>query len=94
MRVKKQVIRQHHPARDLLIALVGVTVIGACAYALYDYATGWAQDELSGLYKERDELTAFILKSRISSGALMQKWLIRFFCPELSQFGDLTGFPQ
>ena len=73
MRVKKQVIRQHHPARDLVIAVIGVTVIGACAYALYDYATGWAQDELSALYKERDELTATVSALREGNSALRER---------------------
>lgn len=56
MRVKKQVIRQHHPVRDLGIAAIVVIAIGASAYALYVNAAGWAQDELSALQEERDEL--------------------------------------
>ncbi|TFH50174.1 MAG: hypothetical protein E4H01_02850 [Lysobacterales bacterium] len=56
MRVKKQVIRQHHPVRDLTIAAIVVIAIGASAYALYVHAASWAQDELSALQEERDEL--------------------------------------
>ena len=42
MRVKKQVIRQQHSVRDLLIGVVGAVAIGASAYALHVNANGWA----------------------------------------------------
>jgi hypothetical protein len=73
MRVKKQVIRQHHPVRDLTIAAIGLIVVGACAYALYDYATSWAQDELSALYNERDALTATVSALREGNTALRER---------------------
>ena len=56
MRVKKQVIRQQHPVRDLIVGVVAVVAIGASAYALYVNANGWAQSELTALRVQRDEL--------------------------------------
>ena len=56
MRVKTQVIRQYHPVRNFIIAGIGVLAIGASAYALYLDASGWAQEELSALSEERNEL--------------------------------------
>jgi hypothetical protein len=56
MRVKTQVIRQYHPVRNFIIAGIGVLAIGASAYALYLNASGWAQEELSALSEERNEL--------------------------------------
>ena len=56
MRVKTQIIRQHRPVRDLVLAGVAVIAMGASAYALYMNASAWAQEELSVLSEERDEL--------------------------------------
>ncbi len=56
MRVKTQVIRQHRPVRDLVLAGVAVIAMGASAYALYMNSSAWAQEELSVLSEERDEL--------------------------------------
>ena len=56
MRVKTQVIRQHRPVRDIVIAGVAITAIGASTYALYMNASDWAQEELSVLSEERDKL--------------------------------------
>ncbi len=56
MRVKTQIIRQHRPVRDLVLAGVAAIAMGASAYALYMNASAWAQEELSVLSEERDEL--------------------------------------
>ena len=56
MRVKTQVIRQHRPLRDLVIAGVAVIAIGVSAYALYMNASARAREELSVLSEEREEL--------------------------------------
>jgi len=56
MRVKTQIIHQHRPVRDLVLAGVAVIAMGASAYALYMNASAWAQEELSVLSEERDEL--------------------------------------
>ncbi len=56
MRVKTQVIRQHRPVRDLVIAGVAVIAIGVSAYALYMNASARARDEVSVLSEEREEL--------------------------------------
>ncbi len=56
MRVKTQVIRQHRPVRDLVLAGVAMIAIGASVYSLYLNASDWAQEELSYLSEERDEL--------------------------------------
>ena len=56
MRVKTQVIRQHRPVRDIVIAGVAMIAIGASVYALYMNASDWAQEELSVLSEERDKL--------------------------------------
>jgi hypothetical protein len=73
MRVKKQVIRQHHPLRDLTVAAVGVIAIGASAYALYMNATGWAQEELSSLQEERGELVTTVEALREGNTALRER---------------------
>ncbi|NCF29489.1 MAG: hypothetical protein GWP69_19080 [Gammaproteobacteria bacterium] len=73
MRVKKQVIRQQHPVRDLIIGLVGVIAIGASAYALYENARGWAQDELSSLREQRDELITTIEALREGNTVLRER---------------------
>ncbi len=56
MRVKTQIIRQHRPVRDFVLAGVAAIAMGASAYALYMNASAWAREELSVLSEERDEL--------------------------------------
>jgi len=73
MRVKKQVIRQQHPVRDLIIGVVGVVAIGASAYALYVNANGWAQSELSALTEQRDELVITVEALREGNSALRER---------------------
>ena len=73
MRVKKQVIRQQHPVRDLLIGVVGVVAIGASAYALHVNANGLAQKELSALSEERDDLMATVEALREGNAALRER---------------------
>ena len=73
MRVKKQVIRQQHPVRDLIVGVVGVVAIGASAYALYVSANGWAQTELSALTEQRDELMITVEALREGNSALRER---------------------
>ncbi len=73
MRVKKQVIRQHHPVRDLITATVGVIAIGASAYVLYMNASGWAQEERSALHSERDELMTTVQALREGNIVLRER---------------------
>jgi hypothetical protein len=73
MRVKKQVVRQQHPVRNLIIGVVGVTAISASAYALYVKSNGWAQDELSVLHKERDERMVTVEALGESNTALRER---------------------
>ncbi len=70
MGVKKQVVRQHHPLRDLSIGVIGVIAIGASAYALYVSANGWAQDDLFALHQQRDELLVTVEALRDGNSAL------------------------
>jgi len=73
MRVKTQVIRQHRPVRDLIIASVSVLAIGASAYALYMNASDWAQEELSVLSEERDELMITVEALREGNTVLRER---------------------
>ena len=73
MRVKSQVIRQHRPVRNLIIAGVGVIAIGVSAYALHLNASDWAQEELSALYAERDELMVTVETIRTGNTALRER---------------------
>ena len=73
MRVKKQVIRQQHPVRDLIVGVVGVVAIGASAYALYVRANGWAQTELSALTEQRDELMITVEALREGNSSLRER---------------------
>ncbi len=73
MRVKRQVIRQHRPARKWIVAIIGVIAIGASAYALYIRASSWAQEELSALYNERDELVTTVATQREANSALRER---------------------
>ena len=73
MRVKKQVIRQHRPVRDLITAVVGVIAIGASAYAFYLNASSRAQEELSALHSERDELMTTVEALREGNTALRER---------------------
>jgi len=76
MRVKTQVIRQHRPVRDLIIASVSVLAIGASAYALYMNASDWAQEELSVLSEERDELMITVEALREGNTVLRERVVI------------------
>ncbi len=73
MRVKTQVIRQHRPVRDLVIAGVAVIAIGVSAYALYMNASAWAQEELSVLGRERDELMITVEALREGNTVLRER---------------------
>ena len=73
MRLKRQIIRQHRPVRKLIVAIIGVVTIGASAYALYVGAGRWAQDELSALHSERDELLTTANPEPESDAALFSK---------------------
>jgi hypothetical protein len=73
MRVRTQVIRQHRPVRDLIIAGVAVLAIGASAYALYMNASDWAQEELSVLSEERDELMITVEALREGNTVLRER---------------------
>ena len=73
MRVKTQVIRQHRPVRDLIIAVVGVIAIGASAYAIYINASSRGQEGLSALYNERDELMTTVEALREGNTALRER---------------------
>ncbi len=73
MRVNKQVIRQHRPVRDLITATVGVIAIGVTAYVLYMNASAWAQEELSVLGRERDELMITVEALREGNGVLRER---------------------
>ncbi len=73
MRVRTQVIRQHRPVRDLIIAGVAVLAIGASAYALYMNASDWAREELSVLSEERDELMITVEALREGNTVLRER---------------------
>ena len=73
MRVKTQIIRQHRPVRDLVLAGVAVIAMGASAYALYMNASAWAQEELSVLSEERDELMITVEALREGNTALRER---------------------
>jgi hypothetical protein len=71
--MKAQVIRQHRPVRNLIIVGVGVVAIGVSAYAIHLNAIAWAQDELSALYAERDELMVTVETIRTGNTALRER---------------------
>ncbi len=73
MRVKTQIIRQHRPVRDLVLAGVAVIAMGASAYALYMNASAWAQEELSVLSEERDELMITVEALREGNTVLRER---------------------
>ena len=73
MRVKTQIIRQHRPVRDLVLAGVAAIAMGASAYALYMNASAWAQEELSVLSEERDELMITVEALREGNTALRER---------------------
>ena len=73
MRVKQQVIRQHRPVRNLIIATIGVFAIGASAYALYFNASRWSREELAALYSERDELMTSAVALREANTSLRER---------------------
>ena len=71
--MKQQVIRQYRPVRNLTFAIVGVLAIGASAYALYIYANSWAEEELTALYSERDELMTTAVALREANTGLRER---------------------
>lgn len=73
MRVKTQVIRQHRPVRDIVIAGVAVIAMVASAYALYRNASDWAQEELSVLSEERNELMITVESLREGNTVLRER---------------------
>ena len=73
MRVKQQVVRQHRPVRNLIIAMIGVVAIGVSAYTLYMNANNWAKEELTTLYSERDELMTSVVALRDANTALRER---------------------
>ncbi len=73
MRVKTQIIRQHRPVRDLVLAGVAVIAMGASAYALYMNASAWAQEKLSVLSEERDELMITVEALREGNTVLRER---------------------
>ncbi len=73
MRVKTQIIRQHRPVRDLVLAGVAVIAMGASAHALYMNASAWAQEKLSVLSEERDELMITVEALREGNTVLRER---------------------
>jgi hypothetical protein len=73
MRVKKQVIRQHRPVRDIAIVAAIMVAVGASAFALYRNAGDWAQTELVTLQSERDELMTTVDALRENNSALRER---------------------
>lgn len=73
MRIKRQVIRQHRPVRDLAIALTVLVAIGVAAFALYRNAGDWAEDQLVALQGERDELASTVDALRETNSALRER---------------------
>ncbi len=73
MRVKTQIVRQHRPVRDLVLAGVAAIAMGASAYALYMNASAWAREELSVLSEERDELMITVEALREGNTALRER---------------------
>lgn len=73
MRVKQQVIRQHRPVLNIVIASVVAIVIGVSGYMLYFNASDWAQAELSTLYDERDELMTTVDALREANSSLRER---------------------
>jgi hypothetical protein len=73
MRVKPQVIRQHRPVRNVIIAIIAVIAIGVSGYAIFLNSNEWAHEELSALYSERDELMTAVVALREANGALRER---------------------
>jgi hypothetical protein len=73
MRVKPQVIRQHRPVRNVIIALVAVIAIGAAGYTIYLNSNDWAQEELTVLHSEREKLMTTVDALREANGALRER---------------------
>ena len=73
MRVKQQVIRQHRPVRNVIVAVIGVVAIGVAGYAIYSNSNEWAHEELSALYSERDELMTSLDALREANTALRER---------------------
>lgn len=73
MRVKRQVIRQHRPMRNLIAALVGVIAIGATGYWIFLNSKGWAEEELEALHSEREKLMNTAEALREANGLLRER---------------------
>jgi hypothetical protein len=73
MRLKQQVIRQHRPVRNLIIAATGVIAIGIAGYVIHSNAGEWAQKELTVLYSEREELVSTVDALREANTALRER---------------------
>ncbi len=73
MRVTSQIIRQHRPVRDLVLAGVAAIAMGASAHALYMNASAWAQEKLSVLSEERDELMITVEALREGNTVLRER---------------------
>jgi hypothetical protein len=73
MRLKQQVIRQHRPVRNLIIAAAGVIAIGIAGYVIHSNAGEWAQKELTVLYSEREELVSTVDALREANTALRER---------------------
>ena len=73
MRVKQQIVRQHRPVRNLIIAIIGLIAVGISSYAIYLNASEWAQEELTTLYSERDELMTTVEALREANTVLRER---------------------
>lgn len=73
MRIKRQVIRQHRPVRSWVIAAVALIAIVASAYAVYFNASDWAQEDLTALAIERDELMTTVAALREGNSTLRER---------------------
>jgi len=56
-----------------IVAIIGVFAIGASAYVLYIRASGWAQEERSAVYNERDKLMTTVATQSEANTALRER---------------------
>lgn len=73
MRVKQQVIRQHSPVRNLIIAGAAIVAIGVSGFVVYSNAGEWAREELTALHSEREELMNTVDALREANTALREQ---------------------
>lgn len=73
MRVKQQVIRQHRPVRNLIIAGAAVAAVGVSGVVIYSNAGEWARKELTALQSEREELMTTVDALREANTALRER---------------------